>query len=170
MAIDLLSVDDKDKKFYIFDKTFFPTGISIDNACEMSFLIFCNIKINFKDQELKQKLYIIIKKYFIINSGKFVRRNQFVTAVLDPKNETFMIHIVSLDTFHKTEIHVFYMVKMTLLMIDEAFSTRIFRLCGQFLFLTHSRASRVHRDSPIMPSIWRKANSNIIKKFIVQSQ
>lgn len=51
--ITLFQVDDKDKKFRFFTKSFLFFDISINVVFEMFFLILSNIEINFNNWDLK---------------------------------------------------------------------------------------------------------------------
>lgn len=64
MVIALFQVDDKDRKTSFFETAFLLADISMDVVFEMFFLIQNNIKINFYNQKLKQRLYIAGRVFF----------------------------------------------------------------------------------------------------------
>lgn len=64
----------------------------------MSFLTPSNIKINFTNHKLNERLYITIQILLTTKPGELVRKNKFAMTAFDLDNKIFMIHITLLTS------------------------------------------------------------------------
>lgn len=91
--ITLFLIDDKYKRFRFFKKTFLLADINIDIIFRLLFFTLSNVKTHFNNLKLKQKLYTIIKTFFIIKQVELVEKKEFVTKTLNSKDEIFVIYV-----------------------------------------------------------------------------
>lgn len=66
----------------------------------MLFLMLSNVKINFLERELNWRLYTTIEILPTIKQVELVGKKVFVAIVLDPNDETYVIHIASLTSYN----------------------------------------------------------------------
>ena len=73
-------------------------NVSPEVVIEMSFLTLSNADVDFLGQELRWRTYTPKKALPTIRHIELVGRKEFATATLDLESETFVIHIVSLNS------------------------------------------------------------------------
>lgn len=103
-------MDDKDRSFYFFEETFLPTEISMDVALGISFLILRNVEVNMNNQKLMWRSYITAKAVFISKKVMLIGKKEFATAVLDPEDDTFIVHIARLAICDMSKVHLSHRV------------------------------------------------------------
>lgn len=59
------------------------------------FLILSNIKINFYNQKLSWRLYIIAEVFFITRQVELIRKKEFAAAIVNPRDKIFVVYITS---------------------------------------------------------------------------
>lgn len=77
----------------------------MDVIFEMPFLTLSNVKINFNNSKLELRLYTTINTFPTTRQVELIWKNEFVAAVLDPKDEIFVIYVIFPIIFN--EIHFF---------------------------------------------------------------
>lgn len=82
----------------------------MDVALQMFFFTWSNVKINFTNQEHKQRLFIIIKTFSTTRQVKLVRKKEFATAILNLNNEIFVVYIAL-----ALEVYLFYKAHLVFL-------------------------------------------------------
>lgn len=97
MMIDFLSINNKDRKFFSFKKTFLLADISIDIIFEM---LYFNIQINFSNRELKLRLYTTEKAFLTTSQVELVEKNEFAAVAVDLENEIFKVYIVFIASLY----------------------------------------------------------------------
>lgn len=121
MIITSFQLDDKDRESYFFEETFLLADISMDITFGILSLILGNVKINFNNQELKQRSYTAAKALSTTKQVDIIGKKEFAVAVFDSKDETFIIHIASLTIANTDKVHLFCKAKIALLKVDGAF-------------------------------------------------
>lgn len=115
MVITLFPVNNKEIKFCFFEETFLPANISKDVISRIQFLTLSNIELNFNKNKLRWRFYTTIKAFFNTRQVKLMRKKQFAVVVLDLKDDTFMVHILSLAIFDTNEVYLSHRVEIALL-------------------------------------------------------
>ena len=70
----------------------------MDIILEISFLAFNNADIMFKATILTWRFYNIAKALLIAKQMELINNHKFVKITLDKNSETFLIHVVALET------------------------------------------------------------------------
>lgn len=101
---------------------------SIDITFRISFITLSNVKVNFTNQKLNWRLYIIVKTFPIMRQVELVKKKEFVITTLDLNNETFVVYIAFLISFNLgLEIYLFQKAQIAFLKFDEAFTSGFFK-------------------------------------------
>lgn len=90
----------------------------------MFFITLSNTEINFLEQKLNQRFYIIIRTFLTIKQVELVRKKEFTTTAFDLDNKILIIHIVFLAN---SNIYLFFKAQVALLIKDEAFIVILFK-------------------------------------------
>lgn len=109
----------KDRKSRFFDKTFLLVDISMDVTFEIFFFILSNVDVNFTDQKLISRLYIIAKLICIIQRLELAGKKEFVVAILDLEDKIFVIHFAP-HVNSNSDIHPSHQAWITFLKADKA--------------------------------------------------
>ena len=94
---------DKANRVRFFEKTFLVANISPEVVLGMLFLTLSGTDVDFLDWELRWRTNTT-KALPTIRRVKLVRKKEFTAVALDPKHETFVIHIAFLNLV--PEIHL----------------------------------------------------------------
>lgn len=99
MVIAFFSRKDKERGSYFIEESFLFPNINKDIVLKISFFNLSNDQINFHNQDLLQKIYIISLIFPIFKQIELIRKKKFVVAALNSKNEAFIVIIafISLD-------------------------------------------------------------------------
>lgn len=100
MAIALFQVDHKDENSRFFDKLFLLADINMDITFGILFLIMRNVKVNFNNLELRYKFYTTAKALLPTKLIELIGKKNFLVIAIDPKDEIFIVFIVSLAIFN----------------------------------------------------------------------
>lgn len=88
MIIALSQVDNIDGKSCFFKETFLLIDMGINAIFVMFFIFLSNVKVNFNDQELKQKQYTIVHVFLTNRQMELVRKKEFAAVTLDSKTRS----------------------------------------------------------------------------------
>ena len=105
MVVASFSVEDEEKKYYFFMKTFLLVDISMDVALSMIFFILKNYKIDFAGHYLHKKTYTIAKTFPSTRQVELIGKKEFAITALDPKNKAFIVHVAFIS--QDLDIHPF---------------------------------------------------------------
>lgn len=100
MVIAFFLVDNTDKRFQFFKKTFLLADISMDIALGIFFLILNNIKVNFTNRKPKQRLYTIFKAFSTIRWIELGKKKKFAAIIMNLNDKTFIVHIIFFVNFN----------------------------------------------------------------------
>lgn len=100
MIIAFFLVDNTDKRFQFFKKTFLLANISMDIALGIFFLTLNNIKVNFTNRKPKQRLYTIFKTFSTIRWIELGKKKKFAAIIMNLNDETFIVHIIFFVNFN----------------------------------------------------------------------
>lgn len=103
----------------------------MDIILGMSFLILSNIEVNFTDEELSWRLYIIVEVFSITKQVKSIGKEKFAAVALDPENEIFVVHVTALASFN-SDVYFFDRAQIVFLRIDKA-STAVLNEYANFV-------------------------------------
>ena len=98
MVVTAFSVTDKDNRVRFFEETFLVATISLEVVLEMSFLTLSDADVNFSSWELWWKIYTDKEALPTTRCVKLVGKKKFAAAALDLESETFVVHVVSLNS------------------------------------------------------------------------
>ena len=98
MVIATFLVTDKANQVRFFEETFLVANISPKVIFGMPFLTLNSTNIDFLDQKLWYRTYIIEKAFLTIRYIKLMGKKKFAVAVFDLENEIFVVYIVSLNS------------------------------------------------------------------------
>ena len=73
-------------------------NISLEIVLKMPFLILTGADVDFLGQKLWWRIYTTKKALPTIRRVELVVKKEFAAAVLDPENETFVVHVTSLSS------------------------------------------------------------------------
>lgn len=91
----------------------------MDIIFDILFLTFNNVNGLFAKQKFTQKLYIPAKILLISKPIQIINQKEFITVVLDPGKEAFIVYIVSFSLSSKIQIHPAWKTQITLLLIKK---------------------------------------------------
>lgn len=112
IVIIIILINNKKRKSQFFKETFLLANINIDIAFRISFLILSNIKVNFNNQKLWQRLYTTVKAFSITKQVKLIEKKEFVIIIFDPEDQTFIIYIMSLINFNIYNSNIYSFCKV----------------------------------------------------------
>lgn len=109
MVIGSFLMDDKRKKSQFFKKIFLLADISMNVTLKIFFIILSNTKVNFTNQKLKWRSYIIAKAFPITKQIELVRKKEYIVANFDPNDEIFVVHVAMLASSNlDLEVYFFW--------------------------------------------------------------
>ena len=98
MVVAAFLVVDKANWVRFFEEIFLMANISPKIVFGMLFFIPSSADVDFSGQKLQLKTYTIKKTLSTTRHVKQVRKKEFAAAALDPKYETYIIHIASFSS------------------------------------------------------------------------
>lgn len=99
-------IKNKDKKSWFFEKKFLLANFNIDIALKMFFFTLKNVVVNFVNQNLCWKLYIITKIFLTIKQVALIGKKEFVVVASDLKNEDFVVYVAFIS--QNSNFHLFH--------------------------------------------------------------
>ena len=118
MVVVAFSMTDKANRVRFFEETFLVANISLEVVFEMLFLTLSGADVDFLDRELRWKTYITEKALPTTRRVELVGKKKFAAAALDPKHETFVIYVASLNL--DPEIYPDREAQIAFLLTEEA--------------------------------------------------
>ena len=85
---------------------------------EMPILAFSKVKVDFAKRELTWKAYTIAEALPTTKRVQIIGLKEFAKAVLDPKQETFVVHVATL--FNLMGVHLDQKVQIVVLIANKA--------------------------------------------------
>ena len=98
MVVAVFSVENKANRVRFFEKTFLVANVSPEVVFRMPFLTLSGADVDFSGRELRWKTYTTEKVLPTTRRVKLVDKKEFAAATLDPKHETYVVHIASLSS------------------------------------------------------------------------
>ena len=98
MVVAAFSMVDKANRVRFFEKTFLVANISLEIVFRMSFLTLSSADVDFSGWEYRWKTYTNEKALPTTRCIELVGKKEFAATALDPKHETYVVHIVSLNS------------------------------------------------------------------------
>ena len=89
---------DQTDKVRFFKETFLVANVSSDVVFKMFFLTLSVANINFSKRELWWRSYTIEKALSTTKQVELVEKKEFAASALDPRHETFVIHVAFLES------------------------------------------------------------------------
>ena len=123
MVVAAFSVVDKSNRVRFLEKTFLMANVSPEVVLGIFFLILSSADIDFSSRELQWKTYTTKKALPTTRRVKLVGKKEFAAAALDPKHETYVVHIVSLSStplITLLDVHPFRGPQISSLITKEA--------------------------------------------------
>ena len=132
MVIIAFSIVDKANQVRFFEEIFLMTNVCPKVIFGIFFLTLSGRNIDFSGQELQWRTYITEKALATTRHVELVRNKKFAAVALNPKYETFVIHIASLSstplvtflsfTPLNADIHPFHKPQISSLIAEGAFT------------------------------------------------
>lgn len=107
MVIVLFQADNKDRKFRFFEEIFLQAEISINITFKMLFLVLNNVELNFNNRVLRWRSYIAIIAFPTTRQVELIRKKEFTTASLYPKDNTFVFYVAFFAISYTNKVHLF---------------------------------------------------------------
>ena len=115
MVVAAFSVIDKANSVEFFKETFLVANISLKVVLKILFLTLSGAIIDFSSWKLRQRTYITKEALLITRYVELVDKKKFAVVALDPKHETYIVHIGSVSSIAspsffalKLNIHPFH--------------------------------------------------------------
>ena len=89
---------DKTNWVKFFKEIFLVANVSPEVVLEMPFLTLSNADIDFSVWELQWKIYTTKKALPTTKHVKLVGKKEFAAVALDPKHETYVVYVASLNS------------------------------------------------------------------------
>ncbi len=106
------------ERVWFFEEAFLLTNINIKIVSRIFFLALNNANIEFIElKKLIWRFYTIIKALSITNRIDIIDKREFANIVLDKNLETFVVHILALETI---TIHPFLIAHIAILQWNKA--------------------------------------------------
>ena len=96
MVVAAFTVTNKANQVRFFEETFLLANVSPKVVLEMPFLTWSGANVDFLDWELWWRTYTTKEVFSTTRRVELVGKKEFAAAVLNPKYETFVIHVVFL--------------------------------------------------------------------------
>ena len=122
MVVAAFLVTDQANKVRLFEEIFLIINISSDVVLRMLFFTLSNANVNFSKRKLWWRSYTIEKAFLITKPVKLVGKKEFAAAALDPRHETFVVHIISLESPSNTQesdVHLSSRVQIAALVANK---------------------------------------------------
>ncbi len=113
-------MSDKDTRERFFEERFLLADVKPDVILRMPFLIMNNADIDFQAWDLQWRSYITGDILPTTRQIKLIGKKEFAVAALDPKHETFVIHIAAFSEDLGDKMHPSKKTQITQLKADEA--------------------------------------------------
>ena len=97
MVVAAFLMTDQISRIRFFEETFLVANVSLDVVFRILFFTMSDADVNFPKRELRWRSYIIQKALFTTKRVKLVGKKEFAAATLDPRHETFVVHVASLE-------------------------------------------------------------------------
>ena len=94
----------------------------------MLFLTLSNADVDFSGRELRWRTYTTKKMFLTTRRVKLVGKREFAAAALDPEYETYIVHVVSLNSttlIASLDVHPFRKLQISSLIAKKAL-TKVF--------------------------------------------
>ena len=129
IIVTAFSMTNKANRVRFFEKTFIKVNVGPEVVFGMLFLILSGADIDILGQELRWRTYITKKALPTTRHVELVGRKEFAALVLDPKHETYIVHVgsVSSDALLDSSplnVHSFRRSQISGLIVEEA-STKV---------------------------------------------
>ena len=98
MVVAVFSLTNKANWVRFFEETFLIANVSPEIVLGMSFFILNDVDIDFLERELWLRTYIAKKAFLITRYIELMDKKEFAPIALDPKHETYIIHIKSISS------------------------------------------------------------------------
>ena len=98
MVVAVFWVTDQADRVRFFEKSFLVANVSPDVVLKMPHLTLSGADVNFSKRELRWRSYIIEEALPSIIRVELVGKKEFLDVALDPRYETFVIHVASLES------------------------------------------------------------------------
>ena len=98
MAVAAFSVKNKANQVRFFEETFLVANISPKVVLGMHFLTLSGANVDFLRCELRWRTYITKKAFLTIRLIELVGKKKFAALALDPKHETYVVHVGSVSS------------------------------------------------------------------------
>ena len=97
-------------------------NVSPEVVLGMSFLTLSSADVDFSGRELQWKTYIIKEALPTTRRVELVGKKEFTAAALNPEHETYLVHVVSLNStpLASLDIHTFRRPQISGLIAEEA--------------------------------------------------
>ena len=102
-VLAVFSVTDQADRVRFFEKIFLVANISLDVVLRMSFLTLSAVDVNFPKRELQWRSYTIEEVFPTTKRVELVEKKEFAAAALDPRHETFVMDVASLESPSNTQ-------------------------------------------------------------------
>ena len=122
MVVAAFSVMDKANRVRFFKETFLVANVSPEVVLGILFLILSNADIDFSSRDLQWRTYTTKKALLTTRRVELVGKKEFAAAALDPKYETYVVHVASLSftPLASLDVHHFREPQISGLIIEEA--------------------------------------------------
>ena len=98
MVVAAFSVKNKVNRVKFFEKTFLMTNVNPKLVFRMLFLTLSVADVDFSGRELRWRTYTTEKVLSTTRRIELVGKKEFAAVVLDPKYETYIVHIACLSS------------------------------------------------------------------------
>ncbi len=105
MVVSTFSVSDKDGRERFFEESFLLADVRPDIVLEMPFLTMINVDVDFQARNLQWGSYTTKEVLSTTRRVELIGKKEFAVAALDPKHETFVVHVAALSVDLGDEMH-----------------------------------------------------------------
>ena len=99
MVVAAFSVEDKANRVRFFEETFLVANVSPEVVLGMPFLTLSGADVDFSGWELRWRTYTTKKALPTTRRVELVGKKEFAAAALNPKHETYVVHVASLNVY-----------------------------------------------------------------------
>ena len=137
LVVAAFSVTDKVNQIKFFEETFMVANISPKVVLGMPFVTLSNVDVDFLDQKPRRGIYTTEKALPTTRYVELIDKKEFTAATLDPENETFVVHVASLNSIASPKssllnFHPFHRSQIAGL-IDKKASTKVLKKYVDFV-------------------------------------
>ena len=97
MVVAVFLVVDKANRVRFFEETFLVANVSLEEVLGMLFLTLSNTDVDFSGRNLRWGTYTTKEALLTTKRVELVGKKEFAAAVLNPKHETYVVHVASLN-------------------------------------------------------------------------